>query len=742
MEADDWTLAEREFDITTAQAYETLFTQGSGYLHVRGSLDEHLLDAPQNTTYMRMPANVTAEKFPETGVKWGTYVPGVFGVHPFLNREMLNLPHFLSLTPYVDGEKLDMQRSQISDYRRALDLRTAVLRRSLTWATQSGAVVRVLFERFVSAAHPAVCVQRMTLEANTTAAVRIVSRIDTDVRTSGYDFFEDVALAAGDGTLACRVTTTDHDAVDIAAVMLGGGPWQASQDDRQVTLETTLHLEPGVPLVIEKRCAVATSRDLAKQSAADALDRIAAQSYDALLAQHAAIWEKHWEKADIAIEGDAMSQLAVRVAIYHLLRVRVDDPRVAVDAKGYAGDAYFGRFFWDTEMYLLPFYLYTDPSHARRLVEYRIQSLDGARRNARRYGYPGARYAWEADDRGDESCPSWQYSDHEVHVTADVIYGLMHYLHAAGDRTLLDEGGAEMLAETARYWRARVDWRPGEAHPSLLGVMGPDEYTPISHNNSYTNRLVRFALDAAAQWSAADADEKQAFAAIARALPIPTAEDGTLVLQSEDFPMLAEPEFDRLWPDRSQPFAAQVSQERLYRTKCLKQADVLLLMVLFPDEFTPAQKRRAWDYYLPYTTHDSSLSPSIHAIFASALGLHDSAWNFWQQTALLDLDVAGGAARQGMHIANCGAIWQVILFGFCGIRTALQSDVFRLTPRLPRQWQTLAFSFTWQGCPLRIAVTQTDTRIENTGARGLDVEIDGQPGHVPPGAAVRFAHRA
>ncbi len=487
--------------------------------------------------------------------------------------------------------------------------------------------------------------------------------------------------------------------------------------------------------MLEKRTAISTNRDVEPTAPRDALAAARALTWQQLHAEHAAGWQRRWDTCDIQIDGDAASQLALRTALFHLLRCHVPDGRVAIDAKGYAGDAYWGRFFWDTEIFLLPFFLYTDPPRARSLVDFRIQSLDGARRNARRYGYPGARYAWESDAAGDENCPNWQYADHEVHVTADVVYALAHYAAATGDEAFLAGPAAQVALETGRYWLARVDRRPGEDHYSLLGVMGPDEYTPITHNNAFTNRMAAFALGTAAQIGAsagAAPEELARFREVSQRLPVPRGDGGRLVMQCEDFERLAEPRFDELWRDRGRPFAANVSQERLYRSRCIKQADVLMLMMLFRGEFSRDEIERAWEYYLPLTTHDSSLSPGVHAIIATWLGRHEEAWRFWQQAAGIDLDVEQGGAAEGIHIANAAALWQVVVFGFLGMRSALQSDELMLEPVLPAAWESLSLPLVWKGCPLRLVITREQMVVENLGDPAVRVNVRGDRRDVPP----------
>lgn len=727
-----WELVETEpFDSERLRGWEGLFTQGSGYLHVRGSLEEHLSNAPQNLTYLRRPANVTAEQFPSLKAKWGTFIPGVYGEHPLMGKEMANLPAFLEIAPAIDGERLDVSRSTILSQRRALNLQTAVLARTLRWRTQSGRVVEVVFERFASAARPHLFVQRMTVRCDSPAHLSVRAGIDSDVRTSGFDHLVRVAFAhTAPDQIRCDAALDTGDEVHLATwVSLAGASWTFHDTGRAAHLEAVIPCEAEQVIVFEKRTALTASADGERldPAALIALD----WRYEALLAEHTQIWQQRWQKADVLIEGDAESQLYLRLALYHLMRAHPGDSRLAIDPKAAAGDAYRGLYFWDTEMYLLPFFLYTDPERGRMLTDFRIRTLEGARRNAAAYGYRGARYPWEGDADGVEQCPNWQYRDHEVHVTADVVYGLAHYARATNSPEYLTQQAADVLRETAVYWLERVDWRPGDPYPSLLGVMGPDEYTPISHNNAYTNRLVAFALDQAAVVSEA---LKPSCQAVARGLPIVRRADG-LVMQCEEFERLAALDFEALWRDRSQPFAAQVAQERLYRSRCLKQADVLLMMMLFPDEFSDDEVRQAWEYYLPYTTHDSSLSPGVHAIIALRLGLLDQAWAFWQRSLAIDRD---GGAAEGIHIAAQGMNWQIAVCGFGGMRTAMQSEHLRLAPRLPTHWTRLAFPIIWKQQPAYIDIRPEQVTIANRSDRTLTAQVYDDLRAIPAGESAHF----
>jgi kojibiose phosphorylase len=735
----NWILTQEGFDICTAQAFEGLFTVGSGYLHTRASLEEHFADCPQDSRELRRPANVTAEKFVPVPGRWGTFVPGVFGHHPLLLQEMINLPWFLELVPVVDGERLGLTTSAVTGFRRTLNMKTATLGRELTWQTKSGKTLRVFHERFISGRVTNLSVQRLCIECDQALELTVLGGIDANITTNGFEHFNDIVLAQTAAGVSCRVLTDGRDTIHMEARLAAdSASWTYGAAERHGWRQAVVTVRPGRPLVVEKRTAVTTSRDLAPTTPAAVLDRHAGASWDDLHRQHCAHWAAEWDRADIRIEGDDESQIILRSSIYHLLRCHVPgDGRVAICAKGYAGDAYKGHFFWDTEAYLLPFFLYTAPEKARTFIDFRIGNLEEAGKIAAGYGYRGARFPWESDAEGRECCCDFQYRDHEIHVTGAVTYGVAHYFSAVGGLDQVSGEAARLAVETARYWMDRIDYRKGETFPSILGVMGPDEYAPITHNSAYTNRMAAFNLSFAARIGrrgGATDEECAAFAKTAAALPIHRSKrNPDLVLQCEGFEDLAEPRFDEFWADRKGCYAARVSQERLYRSKNLKQADVVLLMALFPDEFTDAEVKTAWETYLPVTTHDSSLSAAIHAIVALRLGLFEEAWSFFRKSASIDLDTDHGGAAQGIHIAGAAGNWQVLVLGFAGMRTAAQSDVLSFNPNLPGHWTKLAFPIVWKGTPVGVEMEPGRTKVTNRGSQALDISVAGRTARVAPG---------
>ncbi len=757
-----WILQEKEFKAKTALAYEGLFTLGSGYLHTRGSLEENVGNDPQNITAPKQPvANASNFDHAATVVvsHWGTYVPGVFGRHPYMNEEIVNLPYFLGIAPTIAGEKLDMLTSKTSGYCRNLNMKYASIERELVWHSKEGDV-KVEFERFISGVRTNLSVQKAKFTAlDKPVTITIKSGIDADVRTNGEDHFIEFGSLEG-GKLQCevkqisacevksivttninRVLNTGGDTIyTVAQTNAAGANWKYVEEPRRGFFVSEFKLAAGQSLVVEKRSAVTTSRDLVKTTPEQVLADAQKLSYDQLFDEHKAYWAMRWAKSDVEIEGDDDSLQAIRASIFHLLRCHVTgDSRVAIDAKGTAGDLYYGRFFWDTEVYLVPFFLYTDPERAKTLVDFRIQTLEGARKNAQKLGYRGARFPWESDHKGNDCCPAmnWQYRDHEVHITADVVYAFAHYAANTGDSYLKDPKTAETVVETARYWLDRIDWRQGDDYPSLLGVMGPDEYTALTSNNAYTNWMVKFALNVAAKYGkfgGATDEEIAQFKEVAAKLPIVRSKKNPdLIMQCEEFDSFAEPQFDKIWKDRKKHFAIFASQERLYRSKCLKQADVLMLLYLFINEFTDAEIKAAWDYYLQYTTHDSSLSRGAHAVLANKIGLDKEAWEMFQGCKGQDLNVENGGAAEGIHIAGCGMNWQMVVFGVAGILNALQSEVFTMNPHMPKQWKKVSFPFIWKGQALKITLEAGKVAIKNNSNANLDVVICGKKANVAAG---------
>lgn len=740
----EWNLIERSYDSDLSKYYEGLFTQGNGYIHVRGSYEEGLIDSKQDREYDRKPANVTLEKHEKEKTKWGTYIPGIVGKHPFLMTEIINLPYIFELRFLINGRRLDMDESHIAGFTRWLCMKDGVLYRKIEYVGNNAERLEFYYSRFISKKRRHTAIQRVEIRClEGEASIEAEAGINSGVKTNGFEHFSGRKLEADADKVCVEVQTNGGNTVSMLSRLSIERPSAQGEDIRiegvtdasRAYQKGAVHIRCGETIVAEKRISFATDRDLEGAGdptvrGAQYLKEACENTFGQLYMEHEAEWNREWKGADIRIEGNENIQLASRMSIYHLIRCKpAEDWRIAICAKGYAGEAYFGRYFWDTEISMLPFFLHTDVEAAKNLIRFRYETLDGARRNAAAYGYEGARYPWESSINGDEECANWQYADHEIHVTADVVYALMHYVKAAGDMEFLKDFGAEIMVETARYWCRRVDWdKDGTCH--LLGVMGPDEYLPMTRDNTYTNHMVIYSLNETLhtlEWMknnhqesyralvkkvSLEEAEKADFAKTAGALVKGFDEESEFILQSQDFMSYADIDFNEIWTDRSKYFGQLISQEKNYRSKALKQADLLELMLLFPDSFSDRQLEVNYDYYEPITTHDSSLSAAVHGILCSWMGRDDDALEFLDRVISIDMAPEKKGAEEGIHIANCGGIWQMLIYGFAGLKSAVCSEELVLEPHLPEQIRSMEFPFLWHGDEYCISVDHTGYEIK------------------------------
>lgn len=710
----------KEFSDDYSKHFEGLLTQGNGYMDVRGSFGEGMSSVCQAEEYDRRPANVTLEKHKKQATKWGTYVPGVVGKHPNLATEIINLPFFFDASFNVNGCKLDMESAQISDYAFYLNMRDGSLTRELVLHTNSGKV-KMEFFRFLSKADAHLALQEIKITpVDCQADVHFELGINAGVRTNGFNHFEDICCDATAEAINMKVATNGGSHVCMSAKLYRSDESISEyiNDEDRIAYVGNSTIQCGQALLLQKLICVTSDTDVDGEGdyAERNLNMLRqAQDLNAMYADHCNAWDERWKQADIVIEGDDELQKALRMSMYHLMRsCNEDNPYVAICAKGYAGEAYFGRYFWDTEINMLPFYIYTNPKAAKSLIEFRYHSLEGAKRNAASYGYKGARYAWESSVAGDEECMNWQYCDHEVHVTADIIYAIMHYVKATGDEEFMKACGAEIMVETARYWVSRVD-RDSEGRYVLLGVMGPDEYLAMTRNNAYTNYMVKYALKSTLdtlrdlkesdplaynalenKTSLTDEDINQ-FEDVCNNIKIAFDKDTDIILECDEFMDYADVNFDEVWLDRNRCFGEFISQERNYRTKALKQADVLEMMMLFPKDFSDKQLKSNYEFYEPITTHDSSLSAFVHGLLAGRLDRAQDVEAFTRKVIDTDFDDQKRGAEEGIHIANCGGIWQLVVLGFAGMQTALWEDQVKFEPKLPKHIKSIRVPIIWKG---------------------------------------------
>ncbi|MGC9520469.1 MAG: glycoside hydrolase family 65 protein [Anaerolineae bacterium] len=712
-----WTIEVSRFDPEALPHRASVFTIGNGYVGTRGTFEEG---------------------YP--GIEPVTLIHGVYDDVPIVHTELANAPDWLSLTILLDGQPFRLAEGEILGYRRKLDLQHGILSRTVRWRSPDGRTVDLGFERFASLDDPHVLALRCSLASVDYAGpVEIRGHISGVVDNSGYRHWTLVEQGQeGEGVSYLGVQTRSTGLKVVVASYLHPSalPSGAQTYEDCLWIPTTTmrgSLAPGEHITVDKIVAVYTSRDVKspKSDAVQACQRAAAVGYDGLKDAHRAAWARTWQASDVVIEGDDEAQLAIRFSLFQLLIAvpRLDD-RVSIPAKTLSGYGYRGHVFWDTEIFMLPFFVYTQPELARNMLLYRYRTLPGARRKAAQQGYRGTMYAWESAATGDETTPRWVPAwDHEsgeeelvriwcgdieLHITADVAYAVDQYWQVTGDDAFMRDYGAQILLETATFWASRAEWNDRRAAYEITDVIGPDENHEHVDNNAFTNVMARHNLRLGLRvlsWLQVQHPTKASefieqlsltpteldqWRSVADNLWVGFDEESGLIEQFEGFYELYPLDFAAYEP-RETSLQALLGVEETQRYQVLKQPDVLMLLYLLGDVYGEDVLRANWSYYTPRTdlAYGSSLGPAIQAALAARLGDLAEALKHFRMAARTDLANARGNTAEGIHGATAGGLWQTVVFGFAGVRVG--DDGLTVDPRLPDGWSRLAFTLQYRG---------------------------------------------
>nr|WP_308494620.1 glycosyl hydrolase family 65 protein [Duganella rivi] len=450
----------------------------------------------------------------------------------------------------------------------------------------------------------------------------------------------------------------------------------------------------------------------------DTLSSAAAAGFEDLRLAQEQYLADFWQQADVQIAGDDALQQGMHFNQFHLLQSVGRDGKTNISAKGVTGEGYEGHYFWDTEIYIFPFFLYSKPEIARKLLEYRYAGLPKARERARQMSHDkGALYPWRTI-AGDECSAYYPAGTAQYHINADIAYSIKMYMEATDDQEYLIKAGAEIVMETARIW-AGIGSYDRAGRFCINQVTGPDEYTALVNNNYYTNAMAQMHLNFAA--SIAEQLQVQApseFARIAAAMALDAGEpaewrraaslmnlpyDDALQIHAQDDSFLSKKVWDFAnTPKENYPLLLNYHPMVIYRHQVCKQADVVLALLLLSDQFSLEDKRRDFDYYEAVTTHDSSLSSCIFGIIAAEVGYQDKAYHYFMETARLDLDDTHGNTHYGVHTAAMAGTWLGVAFGFGGMRVV--GGALHFAPTLPKQWQHYTFKIHFRGALLEVHV--------------------------------------
>ncbi|HEX2413384.1 MAG TPA: glycosyl hydrolase family 65 protein [Solirubrobacteraceae bacterium] len=753
---DDWRIVERRYSDRYFGRAETVFSLSNGYVGVRGTFEEGR---------------------PSWSV--GTFVNGFHETWPIVHAEesyglaragqtMIKAPDATVLRLFVDDEPLYLPTARMRAYARVLDMRAGTLSRELTWSTPAGKHVAVRSCRLVSLEDRhvvAVTYEVMLLDA--AAPVTICSDLvnaedmparhedrSEDPRT-GHELPQRVlnaVIAEGQGTRMLVGYQAANSGMTLAVgvdhIVETRAPYESSHrlDGDRGELVVTVDAQPGVPVRLTKFVAYQSSRSVPPfelvESCARTLDRSVRSGFETLAEAQRGHLDRFWHRADVRVRGGASparTQQGIRWNLFQLAQATWRAEGAGVPAKGLTGRAYEGHYFWDTEVYVLPFLSYTRPRIARNLLRFRHSMLSKARARALELGHRGAMFPWRTIN-GEEASAYYQAGTAQYHINADIAYAIRRYVNARGDLEFLVEAGAEMLVETARLWED-LGFYADDGRFHIHGVTGPDEYTTVVDDNTYTNLMARLNLSYAAESvRRLEAERPEAHAMLvddvdlrpdepaeweraAAAMYVPYDEQRGIHPQDSRFLDREVWDLDATPPDRF-PLLLHYHPLEIYRHQVIKQADVVLAMFMLGDEFTERAKRANFEYYDELTTGDSSLSASVQSIVAAEVGDEKRALEYFRFALLMDLADAAGNVSDGVHVAAAGGVWQALVFGFGGVRDF--DGELSIEPHLPSSWDSLEFPLRFRDRQLRVQLGHRTERYTLEEGEPVEITIRGQ----------------
>lgn len=771
---DEWRLVQAEYSTEALGQSETLFSLSNGYLGLRGNNSEGR-DHIEHGTFIN--------GFHET---WSIkHAEDAYGFAQ-VGQTIINAPDAKVIRLYVDDEPLSLDSADLLEYERSLDFRDGVLKRHIVWLMPSGERVRVDTERMVSfpERHLAAMTYTVTLldaDAPVTLSCQIINRQD------GHDEYGRKNRPKMADFDPRKVETINERVLD------PGAYWQ--EDGRSVlsyrarnsrmtvavaadhSIETEAEyevrnlIEPdiaktayrvrglkGVPIRITKVVSYHTSRGVPTRELIDrcrrTLDRVKSEGLERQFDKQREWLATFWERSDVSVEGQPGIQQALRWNLFQVAQASARADGMGIPAKGLTGSGYSGHYFWDTEIYVLPFLVYTNPLFARNALRLRYNLLPAARKRAAQLNEHGALFPWRTIN-GEEASAYYAAGTAQYHIDADVSYAIAKYVSATGDSEFLLRAGAEIVAETARMWVSLGFWRDDDSF-HIHGVTGPDEYTAVVSDNLFTNVMARFNLRYAATiFHELRREKREEYDALLDRLDLSEAEilewqdvadamavpfSSKLGIHPQDAHFLEREVWDLSHtPPEQRPLLLHFHPLVIYRFQVLKQTDVVLALFLLGDEFGPSEKRADFDYYDPLTTGDSTLSAIVQSIIAAEVGYRDLALEYFESALYVDLADLHHNAADGVHVASAGGVWSALVCGFGGMRD--HKGRLSFDPRLPKSWPSLTFRMTWQGLPLTVTVRDKSLTVQAAdveGANPAEFTVRGRPWTVAPNQTVEI----
>jgi maltose phosphorylase len=757
---DNWSIIEEGFDQDQVKSSESLFSIGNGAMGQRANFEEYYSGKTFQGSY------IAGIYYPDK-TKVGWWKNG----YPEYFAKVLNAPNWIGINIEINGENLDLAAcTEVKSFRRELNMKEGWYHRSFCAVLRNGTEIDVNVRRFLCMNEDEVgYINYEITPLNKDTAIVFKPYVDAGVHNEDANweekFWEPLAVknSGNEAFVTARTFKTHFTAttfmqnsilLDAKNLNLSPSNVESSKDKIQFSYEVAV--AKGQTACIQKLggYTVSMNHSDTQLAAENVIKAALQQGYENLLLEQISEWAKIWEMSDITIEGDVKAQQGIRFNIFQLNQTYLGkDSRLNIGPKGFTGEKYGGSTYWDTEAYCIPFYMATKDQHvARNLLAYRYNQLDKAIENAGKLGFTNGAALYPMVTMNGEECHNeWEITFEEIHRNGAIAFAIFNYHRFTGDYSYIPEKGLEVLIGIARFWHQRATFSTHKNQYVILGVTGPNEYENNVNNNFYTNYLAKWCIDyTIEQIKRVEKEYASDFARImgkvkldpteighwkkvADHMYFPYSEEHDVYLQQDGF---LDKELVKVHDlDKSQrPINQKWSWDRILRSPYIKQADTLQGFYFFEDHFSREQLEKHFDFYEPYTVHESSLSPCVHSIQAAVLGRMEQAYTFYLRTSRLDLDDYNKEVEEGLHITSMAGTWMSIVEGFGGMR--VKNDALHFEPRIPKDWDGYSFKINFRNQILKVSVHQNETKFVLEGENPITVFVNGTAVSVEPNSLV------
>ncbi|WP_108868485.1 glycoside hydrolase family 65 protein [Aquimarina aquimarini] len=758
---DNWSIIEEGFDAEKVKSSESLFSLGNGAMGQRANFEEAYSGDTFQGSY------IAGVYYPDkTRVGWWK------NGYPEYFAKVLNAPNWIGINVMVNGENLDLHRcTSITNFRRELNMKEGWYQRSFNAVLSNSIEVSVKSTRFLSLEMDEVgAIRYEVTPINKDAVIEFTPYLDSGITNEDTNWDDkfwdtyDLAHNKNSGYILSKTMKTDfHVCTAMLNHIFVDGKQQEIHPKTEingtyVNLKYALQSSKGTTVSIVKYGGYTVSSnhresDLEYISSA-ILQKASKLGFDALLEKQKKAWETIWDMSDIVIKGDVKAQQGIRFNIFQLNQTYLGkDARLNIGPKGFTGEKYGGSTYWDTEAYCIPFYMATKNQEvARNLLTYRYHHLDKAIENAKKLGFiNGAALYPMVTMNGEECHNEWEITFEEIHRNGAMVFAIYNYVRYTGDYRYIPEKGLEVMIAIARFWHQRATFSTDKNKYVILGVTGPNEYENNINNNWYTNYLAKWCIeycvkniDTVKETYKEDYDriirktnisqtEIQAMLEVAKKMYFPYSEKYQVYLQQDGFldkELITVKDLDT----SQRPINQKWSWDRILRSPYIKQADILQGFYMFEDKFTKEELKLHFDFYEPFTVHESSLSPCVHSILAATLDRMDQAYAFYLRTSRLDLDDYNKEVEEGLHITSMAGTWMSIVEGFGGLR--MKDNKLSFAPKIPKEWSGYVFNVNYRNQILRVDVSQEGTSFSLEGDQELLIYVNGKELTITPDTLV------